>query len=144
LPYSPEIKPKENIPIPTDKRHRMRSLIIESSTLSVQAQAQGLKCTQVSATQDPQGRNANHAAHNIIEKRYRTSINAKFLALEKAICPASVRKSSPGRAGTDVGSLKKPEILSIALTYIKHIQQEKLTMHKELALLKQGLVSGGI
>ena len=84
---------------------------------------------------------AKRAAHNIIEKRYRTNMNAKFLALEKAISPAGVRKQS-SRAGA--GSLKKSEILTNALTYIENIQQENQAMQKELALLKQNLAQGGI
>ncbi|KAJ5378063.1 uncharacterized protein N7496_005472 [Penicillium cataractarum] len=131
---SPEIKPQEYNPPRTDKRRKTRSLSDESTTSSSgQAPA--------SAPQDPQGRNAaKRAAHNIIEKRYRTNMNAKFLALEKAISPAGVQKSS--RAGA--GSLKKSEILSNALAYIERIQQENLAVQKELALLKQGIVPGGM
>lgn len=92
--------------------------------------------------QDAQGRNAaKRAAHNIIEKRYRTNMNAKFLALEKAISPAGTVKQT-SRAGA--GSLKKSEILSNALAYIEHVQHENQAMHKELNLLKQNLLPGGI
>ena len=58
------------------------------------------------------------------------------MALEKGISLAGVKKSSPESTGTGVGSLKKSEILSNALTYIKYIQQENLAVLKELALLK--------
>ncbi|OOQ83612.1 hypothetical protein PEBR_35711 [Penicillium brasilianum] len=131
---SPEIKPQEYKASHTDKRRKTRSLSDESTTSSSgQAPA--------SAPQDPQGRNAaKRAAHNIIEKRYRTNMNAKFLALEKAISPAGVQKSC--RAGA--GSLKKSEILSNALAYIERIQQENLSVQKELAMLKQGIVPGGM
>lgn len=95
-----------------------------------------------STNQDPQTRNAaKRAAHNIIEKRYRTNMNAKFLSLEKAISPAGVHKQT-SRAGA--GSLKKSEILSNALTYIDNVQQENQALHKELALLKQNLLPGGM
>ncbi|KAJ5219636.1 hypothetical protein N7468_008840 [Penicillium chermesinum] len=95
-----------------------------------------------SAGQDAQGRNAaKRAAHNIIEKRYRTNMNAKFLALEKAISPAGAPKQA-SRAGA--GSLKKSEILSNALSYIEHVQHENQAMQKELALLKQNMLPGGI
>lgn len=67
-------------------------------------------------------------------------MNAKFLALERAISPASVQKTSPAGAG----SLKKSEILSNALAYIERIQQENIAVQKELMMLKQGLVSGGM
>jgi len=124
---SPEIKPQDR----TDKRRKTRSLSGDSTSSVAPA----------AARQDPQGRNAaKRAAHNIIEKRYRTNMNAKFLALEKAISPAGVQRSS--RAGA--GSLKKSEILSNALAYIERIQQENLAVQKELALLKQGLVPGGM
>lgn len=130
---SPEIKPQEYNPPRPDKRRKTRSLSDDSTTSSSAAPA--------TAPQGPQGRNAaKRAAHNIIEKRYRTNMNAKFLALEKAISPAGVHKSS--RAGA--GSLKKSEILSNALAYIERIQQENLAVQKELALLKQGLVPGGM
>lgn len=81
---------------------------------------------------------AKRAAHNIIEKRYRTNMNAKFLALEQAIAPAAHKPVS--RAGT--GTLKKSEILSNALAYIEGIQQDNQSLQKELALLKQNLLPG--
>jgi hypothetical protein len=120
---SPEIKPQEYTPNPKTDR-KTRSLSHDSNT-----------------SQDPHMRNAaKRAAHNIIEKRYRTNMNAKFLALEKAISPAGGHKQS--RAGA--GSLKKCEILSNALSYIESVQQENAALHKELALLKQNLLPGGI
>jgi hypothetical protein len=94
-----------------------------------------------SGSQDPQMRNAaKRAAHNIIEKRYRTNMNAKFVSLEQAISPSGVQK--PTKVGA--GSLKKSEILTNALSYIDGIQQENQALHKELALLKQSMVPGGI
>lgn len=90
--------------------------------------------------QDPQMRNAaKRAAHNIIEKRYRTNMNAKFVSLEQAISPSGVQKHTKVGAG----SLKKSEILSNALTYIDSIQQENQALHKELAMLKQNLLPAG-
>jgi hypothetical protein len=95
-----------------------------------------------SGSQDPQMRNAaKRAAHNIIEKRYRTNMNAKFVSLEQAISPAGVQKHTP-KAGA--GSLKKSEILSNALSYIDSIQQENQALHKELAMLKQNMLPGGM
>ncbi|KAJ5691906.1 hypothetical protein N7462_001329 [Penicillium macrosclerotiorum] len=132
---SPEIKPQEYIAPRADRRaqpngsRKARSLSDDSHRSS-------------STSQDTQGRNAaKRAAHNIIEKRYRTNMNAKFLALEKAISPAAVHKQA-GRAGA--GSLKKSEILTNALTYIEGIQQENQAMQKELALLKQNLLGAGM
>jgi hypothetical protein len=94
-----------------------------------------------SSSQDPQVRNAaKRAAHNIIEKRYRTNMNAKFVSLEQAISPSGVQKHTKVGAG----SLKKSEILTNALSYIDGIQQENQALHKELAMLKQNMVPGGI
>ncbi|KAJ5771717.1 hypothetical protein N7520_002246 [Penicillium odoratum] len=118
---SPEIKAQEYAPREKSTR-KTRSLSQDSNH----------------STQDPQVRNAaKRAAHNIIEKRYRTNMNTKFLSLEKAISPAGVHKQTP-RAGA--GSLKKSEILTNALAYIESIQQENQAMQKELAVLKQNLV----
>jgi hypothetical protein len=133
---SPGIKPQQYNPPRTDKRRKISSLS-EKSTSDTSASSSA----PVSAPQDPYGRNAaKRAAHNIIEKRYRTNMNAKFLALEKTISPAGVQKSS--RAGADAGSLKKSEILSNTLAYIECIQQENLAAQKDLAMLKQGLSLG--
>lgn len=123
---SPEIKPQEYAPREKSTTSRKtRSLSSESNR---------------STGQDPQVRNAaKRAAHNIIEKRYRTNMNAKFLALEKAISPTGMHKQT-SRVGA--ASLKKSEILSNALAYIESIQQENQSMHKELAMLKQNMVSG--
>ncbi|KAI2786892.1 hypothetical protein POX_g09288 [Penicillium oxalicum] len=139
---SPEIKPQEHKMSRADKRRKTRSLPVDEANTEATAPE------PAAASKDTQNRNAaKRAAHNIIEKRYRTNMNAKFLALEQAISPASVRKSSRAAAhvpAVGAGSLKKSEILSNALIYIERIQQENLAAQKELALLKQGLVSGGM
>jgi hypothetical protein len=123
---SPEMKPQEYI---TPKQTRTSG----RKPRSLSQDSNG------SPTKDPQMRNAaKRAAHNIIEKRYRTNMNAKFLSLEKVITPAGVQKQS--RVGA--GSLKKSEILSNALSYIEGVQQENAALHKELALLKQNLLPG--
>lgn len=88
-------------------------------------------------------RNATkRAAHNVIEKRYRTNMNAKFVALEKAMSGGNgVQKSSRGGGSA---SLKKSEILTNAITYMHGLQEENRYLQKELAILKQNLVPGGI
>lgn len=133
---SPDIKPEEySAPRPQKQSTTTTSSGRKTRSLSHDS-------NHSSTGQDPQTRNAaKRAAHNIIEKRYRTNMNAKFLSLEKAISPAGVHKQT-SRAGA--GSLKKSEILSNALTYIDNIQQENQNLHKELALLKQNLLPGGI
>jgi hypothetical protein len=127
---SPEIKPQEYI-APREK-----------STSSRKTRSLSQDSNHSTTGQDPQVRNAaKRAAHNIIEKRYRTNMNTKFLSLEKAISPAGIHKQT-SRAGA--GSLKKSEILTNALAYIESIQQENQAMHKELALLKQNIVPSGM
>ena len=128
---SPEIKAQEYTPRAT------KSISSSRKTRSISQES-----TRLSTDQDNQGRNAaKRAAHNIIEKRYRTNMNAKFVALEKATSPNNMHKQTP-RAGA--GSLKKSEILSNALAYIEHVQHENQAMQKELSLLKQNLPIGGV
>ncbi|KAJ5110437.1 hypothetical protein N7532_000972 [Penicillium argentinense] len=132
---SPNIKTEEDYPVPRVTRKQSASTGRKTRSLSQDSR-------HSSTSQDPQTRNAaKRAAHNIIEKRYRTNMNAKFLSLEKAISPAGVHKQT-ARAGT--ASLKKSEILTNALTYIENVQHENQALHKELALLKQNLLPGGI
>ncbi|KAJ5795794.1 transcriptional regulator family: Helix-loop-helix [Penicillium psychrosexuale] len=129
---SPEMKQEEiSTPLPskptTSTSRKTRSFSRDSNRSST-------------GGQDPQMRNAaKRAAHNIIEKRYRTNMNAKFVSLEQAISPSGVQKHTKVGAG----SLKKSEILSNALTYIDSIQQENQALHKELAMLKQNLLPAG-
>ncbi|KAL4747825.1 hypothetical protein BDW72DRAFT_7459 [Aspergillus terricola var. indicus] len=88
------------------------------------------------------GRNAaKRAAHNIIEKRYRTNMNAKFVALEKAM---SVKTSGVSKAVTSnsngvksSASLKKSEILSNAITYMQELQEVNERLRKEVAALNR-------
>ncbi|KAL4863845.1 hypothetical protein BDV12DRAFT_189378 [Aspergillus spectabilis] len=90
------------------------------------------------------GRNAaKRAAHNIIEKRYRTNMNAKFVALEKAMSvkPHGISKSSPatsavGKASSSA-SLKKSEILSNAISYMQELQEVNERLKKEIAGLNR-------
>ncbi|KAL4961571.1 uncharacterized protein BDV14DRAFT_180125 [Aspergillus stella-maris] len=88
------------------------------------------------------GRNAaKRAAHNIIEKRYRTNMNAKFVALEKAMAvkPAGVSKSvvapAPTTSAKGSASLKKSEILSNAIAYMQELQEANERLRKEVNAL---------
>lgn len=140
---SPEIKPQEYLApkqttTTTTTARKTRSLSQDSSHSTTTT------TTTPPQTQDPQTRNAaKRAAHNIIEKRYRTNMNAKFLALEQAISPSGsgIHKSS-SRGGA--GSLKKSEILSNALAYIESVQGENLALKKEVAMLggERGVLTG--
>ncbi|KAJ5715456.1 uncharacterized protein N7483_012637 [Penicillium malachiteum] len=137
---SPEIKPQEYKVPRAEKASVSASASTSTSTRKTRSLSQ--ESNRSSTGQDPHVRNAaKRAAHNIIEKRYRTNMNAKFLALEKAISPAGVPKQT-SRAGA--GSLKKSEILSNALAYIESVQQENQSMHKELAMLKQNMIPGAM
>ncbi|CEL02268.1 hypothetical protein ASPCAL03439 [Aspergillus calidoustus] len=90
------------------------------------------------------GRNAaKRAAHNIIEKRYRTNMNAKFVALEKAM---AVKPSGSGVSKTtstsasgvkSSASLKKSEILSNAIAYMQELQEANERLRKEVATLNR-------
>lgn len=91
------------------------------------------------STQPRNARNAaKRAAHNVIEKRYRTNMNAKFLALERTIS-GGAQKSTKGESA----SLKKSEILANAISYMQQLQEENKALHKEVSLLKQNCVPRG-
>ncbi|KAL4912752.1 hypothetical protein BDW62DRAFT_206197 [Aspergillus aurantiobrunneus] len=105
--------------------------------------------TAATRTEDPaRGRNAaKRAAHNIIEKRYRTNMNAKFVALEKAMAVKTVSKSKPSSTSTSTSmtangsakssaSLKKSEILSNAITYMHELQEANERLRREIAVMR--------
>jgi hypothetical protein len=128
---SPEMK-QEDFPTPQPSKYTSTSRKTRSFSRD---------SNRSSGSQDPQMRNAaKRAAHNIIEKRYRTNMNAKFVSLEQAISPSGIQKHTKVGAG----SLKKSEILTNALSYIDGIQQENQALHKELAMLKQSMAAGAI
>ncbi|EED17596.1 HLH DNA binding domain protein, putative [Talaromyces stipitatus ATCC 10500] len=107
------------------------------------------------------------AAHNAIEKRYRTNMNAKFLALGNAIPRSGVftgtqlasnkgpRKHSlcqPTRDGRrhqeqqqqqQQQQQNKSEILTNALSYIHELQDENSRLKSELLVLKENLLPRG-
>ena len=69
-------------------------------------------------------------------------MNAKFVALEKAMSADGVDRSSSAAKGGSA-SLKKSEILTNAIAYIQELQEENQSTKKELALLRQSLLGGG-
>jgi hypothetical protein len=99
------------------------------------------------------------AAHNAIEKRYRTNMNAKFVALGNAIPKSCMsgpfpqlattnkapRRSSLGRDGSSgiPQQQNKSEILTNALAYIQDLQEQNRLLQGELAVLKENLLPGG-
>jgi hypothetical protein len=107
------------------------------------------------------------AAHNAIEKRYRTNMNAKFLALGNSIPRpggsfatqlASNKGSRKHSLCTTRDSLasgsqqhhqqhqqqqNKSEILTNALAYIQELQEENSRLKGELIVLKENLLPRG-
>ncbi|KAL3474308.1 hypothetical protein BJX99DRAFT_182752 [Aspergillus californicus] len=102
--------------------------------------------TRNGSDDSPRGRNAaKRAAHNIIEKRYRTNMNAKFVALEKAMSGStkvSKHTSSVSSTATSKSSasLKKSEILSNAIAYMQELQETNERLRKELSGVNRGRV----
>jgi hypothetical protein len=92
------------------------------------------------------------AAHNAIEKRYRTNMNAKFVALGSAIPsfrtrPLANSASVKGvRKSVRDGSQpqNKSEILTNALSYIQELQEENRLLQNELNVLKDNLLPGTV
>lgn len=117
-----------------------------SSSPELPPQQQQTRKPRSAANKDDtaRGRNAaKRAAHNIIEKRYRTNMNAKFVALEKAMAvkPAGVSKSVTSTAASNgvksSASLKKSEILSNAITYMQELQDANERLRKEILALNR-------
>ncbi|KAL2868924.1 uncharacterized protein BJX67DRAFT_29457 [Aspergillus lucknowensis] len=87
---------------------------------------------------------AKRAAHNIIEKRYRTNMNAKFAALEKAMGsrgPNSGKETSKSKLPSSGGkssssSLKKSEILRDAIAYVRELQEANERLRREVEMLR--------
>lgn len=93
------------------------------------------------------------AAHNAIEKRYRTNMNAKFLALGNAIPKTAAQQSQSTNKGLRKSTLSgdtqqqqppqnKSEILTGALAYIRELQEENRLLRNELNVLKENLLPG--
>ncbi|KAL6238444.1 hypothetical protein BDW75DRAFT_20190 [Aspergillus navahoensis] len=108
--------------------------------------SRGASSTNNSDENAARGRNAaKRAAHNIIEKRYRTNMNAKFVALEKAMSvkTADVSKavsstnSNNGSGVKSSASLKKSEILSNAIAYMQELQEVNERLRKEISVLNR-------
>ncbi|KAL2850686.1 hypothetical protein BJY01DRAFT_128092 [Aspergillus pseudoustus] len=118
-----------------------------STTTSSTSTSTGRK-SRTNSDDSTRGRNAaKRAAHNIIEKRYRTNMNAKFVALEKAM---AVKPAGSGAGGVSKttstsaagglkssASLKKSEILSNAIAYMQELQEANERLRKEVATLNR-------
>ncbi|KKK15469.1 hypothetical protein ARAM_007743 [Aspergillus rambellii] len=125
---SPEIHPQESTPTTT----------ITTST------GTSRKISRSLSDDSARGRNAaKRAAHNIIEKRYRTNMNAKFVALEKAMSGTKnggvSKSSSSASSSKSSASLKKSEILTNAIAYMQELQETNERLRKELASLNHSM-----
>ncbi|RDW67266.1 uncharacterized protein DSM5745_09132 [Aspergillus mulundensis] len=126
---SPDLPPQDPSPQPQPTR--------KSRSSNSNANANGDESTA-------RGRNAaKRAAHNIIEKRYRTNMNAKFVALEKAMAvktsgvSKSVSASNSSHGVKSSASLKKSEILSNAIAYMQELQEVNERLRKELSAVNR-------
>jgi len=109
--------------------------------------------------------NQKKAAHNVIERRYRTNMNVKFQALGNAIpssggsrgtqfaCNKGSRRhsshqpsscgdnaSGPRRQQEEQQQQNKSEILTNALYYVHELQDENSRLKRELLVLKDNLL----
>lgn len=71
-------------------------------------------------------------------------MNAKFLALEKAVSPGGIGIGIQNAPKGGNGSLKKSEILGSALARIEKIQRENRVLREEVALLRKQSIGGGL
>lgn len=82
----------------------------------------------------------NKAAHNKVEKRYRSNINAKFAALNNILPLSETMQSlleNQEQADESVQQHRnKGEILSEALRYIKQLQDKSRVLEDEIRILK--------
>ncbi|GAD93910.1 HLH DNA binding domain protein, putative [Paecilomyces variotii No. 5] len=91
-------------------------------------------------------------AHNAVERRYRVNMNAKFIALGKAI--PSLRAGKPNASLRSKGIKvnlndstviqNKAEVLTKALAYIQELQEERCLLQNEVSALRGHLLSRGI
>ncbi|KAL4975999.1 hypothetical protein BDW66DRAFT_151346 [Aspergillus desertorum] len=128
---SPELPPQQPSPPPPPTTTTRRSRATSSANNSDENNARGRNA-------------AKRAAHNIIEKRYRTNMNAKFVALEKAMSvkTSGVSKAVSTNSNNSNGvkssaSLKKSEILSNAIAYMQELQEVNERLRKEISALNR-------
>lgn len=86
----------------------------------------------------------NKAAHNKVEKRYRSNINAKFAALNNMLPVLETVQSFLERQdGTDEPVQQhrnKGEVLSEAMRYIKQLEERSRVLEGEVRILKDNLL----
>ncbi|KAJ9265154.1 transcriptional regulator family: Helix-loop-helix [Paecilomyces variotii] len=91
-------------------------------------------------------------AHNAVERRYRVKMNAKFIALGKAI--PSLRAGKPNSSLRSKGIKvilddstmiqNKAEVLTKAVAYIQELEEQRSLLHREICSLRDHLLPRGI
>lgn len=86
----------------------------------------------------------NKAAHNKVEKRYRSNINAKFAALNNILPVLETVQSLLERQDQNDEPVQqhrnKGEVLSEAMTYIKQLEERSRVLEGEVRILKDNLL----
>ncbi|GIJ83332.1 hypothetical protein Asppvi_002151 [Aspergillus pseudoviridinutans] len=95
-----------------------------------------LKRSGISSADSPtiNGRKAaKRASHNIIEKRYRNNMNAKFSTLEKVITSCGNKQKVSNNRPC---SMKKCEILTNAIKCIQNLEDRNAALSEDVAFLR--------
>lgn len=140
--HSPPMRPPDTQMFHSEQPQRLSRAARRDVTPAKHIESKPRKRSSPSTSKEPStrskepiksnGRNAEkRAAHNVIEKRYRTNMNAKFLTLQKTI---SGTQHTPG---DELVSLKKSEILSNAIAYMEELQDENRLLQKEVAVMRR-------
>ncbi|KAF3390019.1 hypothetical protein DPV78_011689 [Talaromyces pinophilus] len=86
----------------------------------------------------------NKAAHNKVEKRYRSNINAKFTALNNILPVSETVQSLLKRQNQFTEPVRqhrnKGEVLSEAIRYIKQLEERGCVLEGEVRILKDNLL----
>lgn len=86
----------------------------------------------------------NKAAHNKVEKRYRSNINAKFTALNNILPVSETLQSLLERQDQTDEPVQqhrnKGEVLSEAMRYIKQLEERSRVLEGEVRILKDNLI----
>lgn len=89
----------------------------------------------------------DRTVHNVIEKKYRTNINTKIMALRNAVPSLRIAAGDESTTIDDLDGLSpaakvnKASVLSKATEYIKHLEQKTKLLMKENDSLKQYISS---
>ncbi|QGA14767.1 hypothetical protein EYB26_002423 [Talaromyces marneffei] len=86
----------------------------------------------------------NKAAHNKVEKRYRSNINAKFTALNNILPVSETVQSLLEKQDQNDEPVQqhrnKGEVLSEAIRYIKQLEERNRALEGEVRILKDNLL----